>query len=101
MTSTSTTRSLLHTEARSRAAALRVESLLDAYRAASERDPSLSLELTRLAERERTSVSAVAIRELADVSRRVDNPTLLAALPDTGVGLDAIVDAVDGGSAER
>lgn len=55
--------------------------------------------LTRLAERERTSVSAVAIRELADVSRRADNPTLLAALPDTGV--DEIVDAVDAGPAER
>lgn len=57
--------------------------------------------LTRVAARERTSVSAVAIRELADVSRRVDNPTLLAALPDTGVGLDEIVDAVDAGRAER
>ncbi|MCZ2839945.1 hypothetical protein [Modestobacter sp. VKM Ac-2985] len=57
--------------------------------------------LTRLAERERTSVSAVAIRELADVSRRADNPTLLAALPDSVVGLDEIVDAVDAGRAER
>ncbi|WP_164702976.1 antitoxin [Modestobacter sp. KNN46-3] len=57
--------------------------------------------LTRLAERERTSVSAVAIRELADVSRRADNPTLLAALPDIGVGPDEIVDAMDAGRAER
>lgn len=31
--------------------------------------------LTRLAEREHTSVSAVAVGELADVSRRADNPT--------------------------
>lgn len=59
--------------------------------------------LTRLAARERTTVSAVAIRELADASRRADNPTLLAALPDTGVGLGLgeIVDAVHAGRAER
>jgi hypothetical protein len=57
--------------------------------------------LTRLAEREHTSVSAVAVRELSDVSRRADNPALLAALPDTGVGLDDIVDAVDAGRTDR
>lgn len=57
--------------------------------------------LTRLAEREHASVSAVAIRELADVSRRADNPRLLAALPDTGIPLDEIVTAVDAGRAER
>lgn len=57
--------------------------------------------LTRLAEHERTSVAAVAIRELADVSRRADNPTLLAALPDTDLGLEEIVDAMDAGRAER
>jgi len=57
--------------------------------------------LTRLAEREHTSVSAVAVRELSDVSRRADNPALLAALPDTGVGLEDIVDAVDAGRTDR
>jgi hypothetical protein len=57
--------------------------------------------LTRLAEREHTSVSAVAVRELADVSRRADNPTLLAALPDTGIEVDAVLDALDAGRTER
>jgi len=37
------------------------------------------------------SVSAVAIRELAEVTRRVDNAMLLAALPDTSVESDEIV----------
>ncbi|OMQ16328.1 antitoxin [Modestobacter sp. VKM Ac-2676] len=57
--------------------------------------------LTRLAEREHASVSAVAIRELSDVSRRADNPTRLAALPDTDIGLDEVVDAVNEGRADR
>ncbi|MGY2079883.1 hypothetical protein [Modestobacter sp. SYSU DS0657] len=57
--------------------------------------------LTRLAEREHASVSAVAIRELADVNRRADDPTLLAALPDRGIAVDEIVDAVDAGRADR
>ena len=57
--------------------------------------------LTRLAEREHASVSAIAIRELADISRRADNPALLAALPDTGIPIDEVVDAVDAGRADR
>lgn len=57
--------------------------------------------LTRLAEREHTSVSALAVRELADVSRRADNPTLLAALPDTGIGVDVVLGALDAGRTER
>ena len=57
--------------------------------------------LARLAEREHASVSAVAVRELADVSRRADNPRLLAALPDTDIPLDEIVGAVDAGRADR
>jgi hypothetical protein len=57
--------------------------------------------LTRLAEREHTSVSAIAIRELADISRRADNPALLAALPDTGISLDEVVGAVEAGRADR
>ena len=57
--------------------------------------------LSRLAEREHTSVSAVAVRELADASRRADNPALLAALPDTGIAVDDVVDAVDAGRANR
>jgi hypothetical protein len=48
--------------------------------------------LERLAQREGVSVSAVAIRELADVTRRVDNAALLAALPDTSITTEDIVD---------
>jgi hypothetical protein len=57
--------------------------------------------LERLATAERSSVSAVAVRELDQVTRRVDNSRLLGALPDTGVGLDAIVSSVDDGRASR
>ncbi len=57
--------------------------------------------LQRLAARDATSVGAVAVRELADVSRRADNPALLGTLPDLDVDTDAIVAAVEGGRAER
>lgn len=57
--------------------------------------------LERLAARDGTSVGAVAVRELADVSRRADNPALLGTLPDLGVEAAAIVADVDGGRAER
>ena len=57
--------------------------------------------LTRLAEREQASVSEVVVRELADVSRRADNPALLAALPDTGIDLADVLLAVDAGRADR
>ena len=57
--------------------------------------------LERLAARDATSVGAVAVRELAEVSRRADNPALLGALPDLGVDTAVIVAALDGGRAER
>ncbi len=57
--------------------------------------------LTRLAEREHASVSAVAVRELADASRRADNPARLAALPDTGIAVDHVIEALDAGRAGR
>ena len=41
--------------------------------------------LERLAAVDGTSVSAVAVRELTQVSRRADNPALLGALPDRAV----------------
>ena len=51
------------------------------------------LRLERLAARDGTSVSAVAVRELADVSKRADNPALLGVLPDLGVdGADVVAD---------
>lgn len=47
--------------------------------------------LERLAAADRTSVGAVAVRELADVSRRADNPLLLGALPDRHIDIGDIV----------
>jgi hypothetical protein len=57
--------------------------------------------LERLARRDGTSVGAVAVRELAEVSRRADNPSLLGALPDLGVDVATIVTDVDAGRADR
>lgn len=57
--------------------------------------------LERLAAIDATSVSAVAVRELAAVSRRVDNAAMLAALPDLDISTEAILDALDAGRAER
>ena len=57
--------------------------------------------LERLAAREGLSVSAVALRELAEASRRADNPRLLAALPDHGIAPLAIVDGLDADRAAR
>ncbi|MGY1784665.1 hypothetical protein [Geodermatophilus sp. SYSU D00698] len=47
--------------------------------------------LERLAAREATSVGALAVRELAEASRRADNPALLGALPDLGVPAEDVV----------
>lgn len=41
--------------------------------------------LERLAARDASSLSAFAVRELSEVSRRAENPTLLAALPSSEV----------------
>lgn len=41
--------------------------------------------LEALAERDGASVSATAVRELSEVSRRADNAALLQALPDLGI----------------
>jgi len=57
--------------------------------------------LERLARRDGTSVGAVAVRELADVSRRADNRALLGALPDLGVDPTAIVADIEAARAER
>lgn len=48
-----------------------------------------------------TSVNAVAVRELAEVSRRADNPALLGALPDLGVEIATIVADLDAERATR
>lgn len=57
--------------------------------------------LERLAARDRMSVAAVAVRELEEVSRRVDNPALLGALPDLDIDPVTVVADVDAGRAER
>jgi plasmid stability protein len=57
--------------------------------------------LERLAARDGTSVGAVAVRELAEVSRRADNPDLLGSLPDHGVETATIVEEVDADRAAR
>jgi plasmid stability protein len=57
--------------------------------------------LERLAAREGTSVNAIAVRELAESSRRADSPALLGALPDLGVPPAAIVADLDAERGER
>jgi plasmid stability protein len=51
--------------------------------------------LQRLAVRDGTSVGAVAVRELSEVSRRVDNVDLLGALPDLGVDVADVLGELD------
>lgn len=57
--------------------------------------------LERLAARDATSVGAVAVRELAEVSRRADNPALLGVLPDVNIDVAAILDDLDRDRAAR
>jgi hypothetical protein len=57
--------------------------------------------LERLAARDATSVGAVAVRELAEVSRRADNPALLGALPDLAVDVATIVSDIEASRADR
>ncbi len=57
--------------------------------------------LERIAARDATSVSAVAIRELAEVTRRADNPALLGALPDHGIPVRELVEDVEAGRPAR
>jgi hypothetical protein len=57
--------------------------------------------LERLAERDKTSVSAVAVRELAEATRRADNPALLGDLPDVNVDTAELVRGVDAERAGR
>ncbi len=57
--------------------------------------------LERLAAREGLSVSAFATRELALLSRRAENPDLLADLPDLGVDAAVVVGDVEVGRSQR
>jgi hypothetical protein len=57
--------------------------------------------LQRLADLDATSVSAVAVRELTEVSRRADNPALLGELPDLAVDVRDVLDDLDHERANR
>ena len=57
--------------------------------------------LERLAEREATSVAAMAVRELAESTRRADDPVLLSALPHLDVPAAASVRALAAERARR
>ncbi len=57
--------------------------------------------LERLADAEGVSVNALAVRELALISRRADNPALLGALPDLQVDTGALVRDLDAERAAR
>ncbi|MBV8965933.1 MAG: antitoxin [Mycobacteriaceae bacterium] len=57
--------------------------------------------LERLAARAQSSVSAIAVQELTEASRRADNPALLGDLPDLGIDAGALVRAVDAERADR
>lgn len=57
--------------------------------------------LERLAAADGTSVGAVAVRELAAVSRRADNPALLGALPDLEVDVTMILDDLSSERAQQ
>jgi len=57
--------------------------------------------LQRMAAIQGTSVSALAVRELAQVSRRADNPALLSVLPDLDMDVSAIVTDLERERATR
>ena len=57
--------------------------------------------LERLARRESSSVSAIAVRELTESSLRVDNPALLGALPDLQIEPAILVEDIDAERAGR
>jgi hypothetical protein len=57
--------------------------------------------LERLAARDGMSVNALAVRELAQTSRRADNPGLLSALPDLQVETETIVADLEAGRPMR
>jgi hypothetical protein len=57
--------------------------------------------LERMAKQAGTSVNSVAIRELAEASRHIDNAALLESLPDYNVPMSEILEDLDHARAER
>jgi len=54
---------------------------------------AVAVRLEALAQREGISVNAFAVRELADVAQRADNPDLLKRLPNLSISPMALVEA--------
>ena len=57
--------------------------------------------LERMAKREGISVNAVAIRELAEASRAIDNAALLESLPHFDMTMAQILENLDQSRSER
>jgi len=57
--------------------------------------------LERMAKRDGTSVNTVAIRELAESSRWIDNAALLEALPGHDITMAQILENLDQSRSER
>lgn len=57
--------------------------------------------IERLAERAGMSVSAFVVRELGEIARRADNPTLLGDLPDLNVKAEDVLADLDAGRSGR
>jgi plasmid stability protein len=57
--------------------------------------------LERLAARDGMSVGALAVRELAEASRRADNATLLGDLPDLGISTEEILEELERARSEQ
>jgi hypothetical protein len=57
--------------------------------------------LERMAKSEGTSVNTVAIRELAEASRRIDNAALLESLPHRDITMAQILENLDQSRSER
>jgi hypothetical protein len=57
--------------------------------------------LERLAERDSMSVNAVAVRELSESTRRLNNAALLHDLPDLHISVAEILENLDQARSER
>ena len=57
--------------------------------------------LERMAKLEGLSVNAVAIRELAEASRRIDNAALLESLPRHDITMAQVLENLDEAQSER
>jgi hypothetical protein len=57
--------------------------------------------LERMAKLEGSSINSVAIRELAEASRRIDNAALFASLPHREITMAQILQNLDQSRSER